>query len=493
MRALLIFSGTYPYHHGGVSSWAQNLISGLREVEFDALSVVASPHLKLKYSPPLNLKHLYTLPLGAEHFEEYLEGFSFWAIASRRRRTSKEVIEERFIPALKTLLDYLLGSGTPEEAGKSLGALHTLFKNYDYEKMFESEEMWRFFKNYLFSNPIYAEMSLLEIIETLRLLSRFMRPLAMNLGKYDLIHSTMAGFSGLVAVALKAVHGTPYLLTEHGIFYRERVLDFVHCRRSYPYRSLWSRIFKRVAMLNYYWADKITSVTSFNREWELALGANSRKLEVIYNGVDVRKFRPMPERVERWAVVSVTRLDYFKDPLNLIRAMSRVVDLVPRARCYIYGPIGIPEYAERCEKEILCLGLEGRVKLMGFTPRPWEAYNRGWVIVLPSMSEGTPMAVLEAMACGRPVVATDVGGVAEALGDAGLVVPVKNSKALADAIVKILLDEELARTLAWRARERAARLFSMEKMVSEYRRVYRELGARGSVEVEDRLTGEASA
>ena len=497
MRVLLIFSGTYPYHYGGVSVWAQNLISGLSEIEFEVLSVIAEPHLRVRYPLPQNLKRLYTLPLwGAELVEEYLEDASVLELASRRRRTTDKVAEEKFIPLFRPLLDYLLEEdGDPLKAGEALAELHKLFQIYDYGKLFRSEVTWRFFEEYLLREPsdvTYVEMSLSEITDSLRLFAHFLRPLALRLGSYDLIHSAIASFAGFVGIAQKILSGAPYLLTEHGVFYRERILDFVRYGRSYPYRSFWSRVFKQVAKLNYYWADRITSVTSFNREWEYMLGASPAKLEVIYNGVDVKKFRPMPEKTERWTVVSVIRIDYFKDPLNLIRAMDHVVKKIPEARCYIYGPVIVPEYAERCRREIFSLGLEEKVKFMGFTSKPEEAYNQGWVVVQPSMSEGTPISILEAMACGRPIVATDAGGVAEALGDAGIIVPVKNPRVLGDAVTRVLLEERLAWRLTKKARERAVKLFSLERMLSDYRRVYHEL-REGSSKVEDRLLGEADS
>ncbi len=107
-----------------------------------------------------------------------------------------------------------------------------------------------------------------------------------------------------------------------------------------------------------------------------------------------------------------------------------------------------------------------------------EAYHAGHVIVLTSISEGLPYTVLEGMACGRPVIATDVGGVGEAVGDAGLLVPPRNPSAVAAACVRLLTDADERRTLGQAARERVERLFTAKQSFQTYRSAYQELGLR---------------
>jgi len=180
-------------------------------------------------------------------------------------------------------------------------------------------------------------------------------------------------------------------------------------------------------------------------------------------------------------VVSVTRIDPLKDIINLIEAMNYVASEIPEVRCYIYGPAIDHRYMDQCEARVGDLGLKDHVKFMGYISNPEMAYNRGWVVVQPSMSEGAPIALIEAMACGKPVVATDVGGVSEVLGDAGILVPPRNPRALARGILKVLLDEELARGLGLRARMRVLRKFPIWRIVKEYREIYRELIRRHGV------------
>jgi glycosyltransferase involved in cell wall biosynthesis len=109
---------------------------------------------------------------------------------------------------------------------------------------------------------------------------------------------------------------------------------------------------------------------------------------------------------------------------------------------------------------------------------PIEAYQAGHVVVLTSISEGLPYTVLEAMATGRPVVATDVGGVGEAVGDTGILVPPRNPSAVAAACVHLLANADERRARGQAARNRVVELFTAKASFDTYRRLYREVAQR---------------
>ena len=470
MKILLILPGTYPYEIGGVSTWAHNLISNLKDFRFDVLSITDGVHLTPKFSIPSNVERI------------YLAGRKSNVSRNSRSREFMKDLREEFIPSLRLLLDYLLEMESCELAAEAVRRLQRLFVKHGLEQLFRHRETWSFFKGYFSGNGWLENMTIWELNHSIHLLADFLKPLETDLGRYDIVHSALAGFSGLIGIVQKLQYGASYILTEHAIYYRERIYDLAGCGNSY--RRFWGMVFKRISELNYYWADKIITVSKFNMRWQKELGADERRIKIIPNGVDVNRFKPISETVDRWSVISVIRIDPLKDAINLIEAMNYVINEICEARCYIYGPITDHEYMDYCQKKINDLGLGDHVKFMGYISNPELAYNRGWVVVQPSISEGAPIAVIEAMACGKPVVATDVGGVSEILGDAGILVPPRNPKALARGIVKILSDEELAKKLGLKARMRALSRFPIQRVVREYMETYYEL-VRGHEVVEE--------
>ena len=147
---------------------------------------------------------------------------------------------------------------------------------------------------------------------------------------------------------------------------------------------------------------------------------------------------------------------------------------MPGARLRIYGatPEGDEEYHAECVALAADLGLDGSAVFEGRVESVVDAYHSGHVVVLSSISEGFPYAVIEAMACGRPTVATDVGGVSEAVVDAGLLVGPRDDVAMAEVCVKLLRNSAVRRRLGVLSRERALEHFTLERCLAGYREFY---------------------
>ncbi len=142
----------------------------------------------------------------------------------------------------------------------------------------------------------------------------------------------------------------------------------------------------------------------------------------------------------------------------------------------VYGNLDadVP-YVERCRALISELDLHDTFELAGFHPSPAQVYVEGDISALSSISEGFPFTVLESMACARPVVGTDVGGVREALEGFGRVVPPRDHEAFGTACVELLRDDELRLELGRRAREQILLRFRTSTSVEGYRELYRRL------------------
>jgi len=202
---------------------------------------------------------------------------------------------------------------------------------------------------------------------------------------------------------------------------------------------------------------------------------------VVHNGVDLAPFRCRPEAAEVRARMGlpgaarvagvVGRLEARKGHRFFLDAMRRVVDRMPGAVGLIVG--------EGKEKEALlaqrdALGLGDAVRIVGYWPELAEALAALDVFVLPSLMEGHPLAILEAMAAGKPVVATDVGGNAEAVqpGVTGLLVPPADPTVLADAILSLLAEPGRSRALGEAGRRSLDRRFSLQAAVKANEELY---------------------
>jgi glycosyltransferase involved in cell wall biosynthesis len=334
-----------------------------------------------------------------------------------------------------------------------------------------------------------------EAVNTLRTLGRYLKVLAVPVPRADLCHSAIASVAGLIGIVAKFKYGTPNILTEHGVYYRERMLDLLNQPLQLSNKILWLNFYRSLAVLNYHFAEKIYPVCSFNSRWERAFGIPQHKIEVVPNGVDTDLFRPgeaqyalnggglpgsgplngSPGNIGNNngnCVAAVIRIDRLKDALNLIMAMKYVKQEIPDAKCLLYGPSPDKDYAKLCVKVRREHGLEDTVEFMGYTNEPEKAYREGDVIVMSSISEGFPFALIEAMATGKAIVATDVGGMAEALGDSGVLVPARAPRRLGAEIAKLLKDHKRRERLGFLARERILNNFRIDQFVTSYRVIY---------------------
>lgn len=150
-----------------------------------------------------------------------------------------------------------------------------------------------------------------------------------------------------------------------------------------------------------------------------------------------------------------------------------VREAIPNVLFLVYGATDAdPGYTARCVALIEALGLRETFELRGHHPAPEQLYNDGDVSVLTSVSEGFPYTVIESMSCERPVVATDVGGVGEALHDCGRLVAPRDEAAVARALVELLRDDGLRRTLGRRGRHVVLENYRTRHATDAYRATY---------------------
>ena len=158
----------------------------------------------------------------------------------------------------------------------------------------------------------------------------------------------------------------------------------------------------------------------------------------------------------------------------MLRAALKVIRIFPEA---IFLLVGDGRERPSLEKTTSSLGIKDSVIFAGMRKDVPEILSILDVFVLPSLNEGLPMALLEAQAAQIPVVATRVGAIPDVLenGVTGMLIPPKDPQAIAEAIIMILSDKQLASGIAQKGFERVRDNFSSEKMASKYLSIYREL------------------
>jgi polysaccharide biosynthesis protein PelF len=309
------------------------------------------------------------------------------------------------------------------------------------------------------------------------MLQRIIQVISVRLPRVDIIHSSLAWFPALAAIPAKHQSKCPLVVTEHDVAFSLLSLYTSSYMFSQDSSIMWKFFCGNIIKSVYAAATKVYPVCKANVWWESFLGLESSKIKIIYNGVDTNIFHPFEVKREskRPTVVFVGRIDLFKDIITLLEAVSYTKRRIPDINCLIYGSCSDIDYAKTLVDKVDTLGLENNIKFMGKTSKAAEAYNAGDVVALTSLTEGFPFSIIEAMACGKPIVSTDVGGVKEALEGCGLLVKSRHPKEFSDALVSILTNTDLRLSLSKNALERARVIFSRDAIVKKYDDEYEQL------------------
>lgn len=503
---LMVTEAGYPYYRGGVSVWCDRLIRDLPDVSFRLVSFVASPRIDMKYELPANVTSCAKVPLwGMREVLEARQTLTIEELRRRRRDTTDALIRRVFLPSFRAFVAELYEeTASRAHLASAILGLHRFFIRYDFDTALRSYVVWQCFVELAQERfaPAVAKIgyqssdcSLADVTEAMTLLYRWLIPLAMPLPTADLVHATSAGLPSLTAIAAKLKDGSPILLTEHGVFLRERCLQEIHSPSRLFVKLLGIRFAIHITELSYALADQISPGSNYNHRWELRGGASPQRLMTIYNGVDPESFRPAVRRGTTPLVVWVGRITPMKDLITLIRSAALVHAARPDARFALFGaaPEGDEQYYRECQRLVAELGLERVVEFRGYVPSAEEAFNEGDVVVMSSISEGFPYTMVEAMLCERPIVATAVGGVPEAIEGCGVPVEPRNPQALADGILRLLDDPALRVAMGRAAREKAAARFNLRQCAAAYDESYRRLVTGTEITKADHAVPIASA
>ena len=498
----LVLEGTYPYVKGGVSTWVHDLIASLPELRFALVHVAPErgTYTRKLYSLTANVVSLSDLycrePLARGRDAAVLQRVA----SAERRRHAGVLRSSRVLHGIRRLHleDDVDSSLLDDLASGDLSVGAFLHGRASFELMTELCER------------LAADASFLDFFWHFRSMNL---PLVRLLGAEppaaSTYHALCTGYAGLLAAVWSQRTGRPFLLTEHGIYARERKLELdraawlrgardgrpsngndrtMDSATASALRRMWVHFFRALARCAYSRASSVVSLCEISRKRQIADGAPVGRTLVVPNGIDLEGFRArvggVPSRAAERRPVRVAfvgRLVPIKDVVTLIRACFlalRAVDL----DVHIIGPIDEdPPYARRCRRLVAKLGLGRVIRFEEALPIE-RIYSAIDILVLTSFSEGQPLVILEANAAGIPVVASDVGDCRDLLegrndadrriGPGGIVTRLAAPEETADAIARLARDPALRRRMGPAGQRRVATYYRKSATISTYRALY---------------------
>ncbi len=457
---------------GGVSTWVQILIENLTEHQFIIYSIGAeSKHRgNFKYNIPDNVI-------------EVKEIFLDEMLRERGRYGKNYKLPGDTVSNLKKLI-----------TGDKVDWEH-IFKLLEANNI--KNEM-DFFMSINFFNILrsayeekYAAIPFTEFFWTVRsmlvplfFLLKNPPPLA------DLYHSASTGYAGIFGTIAKYLYNKPFILTEHGIYSREREEEIIKSNWVKGYfKDMWIKFFYNICYGAYEKSDKVLTLFEKNRQIEIELGCPVEKITIVPNGINIDSFSRSLDNLSNNEtrpgdnngfinIGTITRVVPIKDIKTMLYSFNQVKSFVSNAKFYIMGTTEEDkEYFNECLNLVKRLGL----KDIEFTGKVDVSKHIGRmdIMVLTSISEGQPFAILEGMASKKPFIATDVGGCRELLqgrddgfGDAGIVVSVMDVEKIAKAIIRLAHDPDLRIKMGENGKKRVDSFYTYDRCVESYRKIY---------------------
>lgn len=503
----LLLEGSYPYVEGGVSSWTHALIRNLPDYTFALvhLGSMPDPERVPRYQLPENVVSFHEIfihdprglhPRAASTPPAWARGHGCGWSHSLRLDTMPDSSA-----AWKCLRQCheALAAGRPFDHAELLRHLDASNPSGPSgQDLLHGPESWDLLVERYGDRA--HNSSFVDFFWTFRFthLPLFVL-LEAPLPEARLYHSVSAGFNAFLGVLAKMRSGAPLIVTEHGIYTREREIEIAQAewvfqqqvsarvsRHQGFLQEWWIGMFRYITKLSYDFADCIISITRANQRYQLQNGADPKKLMVIPNAIDVDRLSQLwpsePRIGDHFIVGFVGRVVPIKDVKTFIRAIKMASNVIPGLLAYIIGPTDEdPDYFKECQQLVALLELSDIVRFTGRADVR-DYYRLIDVLALTSLSEAMPLVILEANCAGIPAVATDVGAcrtlltgdtaAERALGASGLVTPAASPGDTADALIRLWQDDALRQRMGRAGRERVQRFYREDNLWSTYRALY---------------------
>ena len=469
MRICLIAEGSYPYVTGGVSSWIHSLMTEMQEHEFIVYAIGAETKQKgaFKYELPRNLIEIKEIFLDEYLFEEKKWG-------KRYNLTTKDS---------NNLMALISGSNDID-----WNELFVLIRSKQFENVGEFLSSKDYFDLVAqIGENQYSEVPFTELFWTI---SSMILPLFLtirhNVPEADVYHAVSTGYAGVVGTLAKHTHNKPLVLTEHGIYSREREEEIIKADWVKGYfKDLWINYFYTLSNSIYESSNTVITLFERNKEIEVELGCAEEKILIIPNGVDVLNYSNLPKAPEdgKIRIGAIVRLVPIKDIKTMIQSFALVEKEISNVELYIMGPSEEDAaYYSECLQMVEGLGIQniiftGMVQIKDYI-------GQMDILMLTSISEGQPLAILEGLASAKPFVSTNVGGCKELVigraddeyGQAGFIAPVMHYEEIANYVIQLCQNQKLRESMGRNGYERVRNDYKRSEFISSYRDLYQSLG-----------------
>ncbi|KTD61685.1 GT4 family glycosyltransferase PelF [Legionella spiritensis] len=488
---LLFAEGTYPFVKGGVSTWIFEMIKNLAEYRFGIIFLGAYEGL---YDEPL-----YPLPENLVH----LQIVYLFQSENQDDIPHKNKIHKKTLHDIKRMHDIFKNShelpiGLSDSIG-DIGEMIERGKGFDYFQFLHSEEAWQYIsEQYCNYSTDPAFIDYFWNIRNMHAPLWRMEEVIPQVPMAGILHTISTGYAGMLAAMVHQRYGFPLILSEHGLYSKERNIELLQTTmfskvdrllanvKTFNYQHrLWLNFYNTLARICYHNANPIISLFENASIQQQAAGADSNKTRVIPNGIDIPKFasvrRPPGTPVPK-IVCYVGRVVRIKDIKTFIRSVAIMATKDKDIIAWIKtAGSDDPDYKQECLDYIALMGLENKIKIV-MEGDMLDVLAQIGVLVLSSISEGMPLVLLESMAAGIPVIATSVGACREiiegrdeedkALGKCGSVVSIVNASMLADEVVNLLNNPDLWLQMREVCIKRAEKYYNQTDMLSSYRKIY---------------------
>ncbi len=487
---MLLLEGTYPYVAGGVSSWVHQMVRGFAHLRFHIVFIGAreQDYGKPRYEVPDNV-------VAITH--HYL--FS--------QTLLPPPVQRRGDPGTADLVDslhVLLREGQDRDSRSELlrRSLEAMGDKLDLAYFLHSGDSWSYIASEYESRC--TDPSFVDYFWTVRTMHTpiwTLAELARTLPAATVYHSVSTGYAGYLGAILSRMHDKPLILSEHGIYTKERRIELFsstwisdntpmlerNAGDAGYLRQLWIRLFESLGRMCYDSADPVVSLYEANRIRQIADGADPATTCSIPNGIDLKAYAgaraARPEQVPQ-VMCLIGRVVPIKDVKTFIRAVRVARNRLPTIEGWIAGPQDEdPDYVRECRELAESLQLGEHLRFLGFQ-RTAELLPKVGLVVLSSISEGLPLVLLEGFAAGVPAVTTDVGSCRqlllglgpedEALGAAGQLVGIADAQSLGVECAALLGDAQRWRAASAAAVARVERYYTQDLMFDLYRSVYQD-------------------